>query len=232
MKVKFILYTFQKNLIIKLIKLLITEKGKLHYTFIIDFNRLMFSRTKHKDKKHYCMSCLQSFTAEEILSNHKKQCLLINGCQAVNYESGIIKFTNYNKQIPILFKIYADIECFLKRTKIKEGEHTTKYQEHQPNSIGAKLVCIDDRFTLPSTIFIGKDSINRFITWVLDKQKWNQQITKQYFNKRLIMTSQDEKIYHNSHICWICKQELNSDKVRDYCHVTGKFRGAAHNKYN
>ena len=48
------------------------------------------------------MSCLQNFTTEEILSNHKKQCLLVNGCQAVKYESGIIKFTNYNKQIPIL----------------------------------------------------------------------------------------------------------------------------------
>ena len=83
------------------------------------------------------MSCLQSFTTEKILSNHKKQCLLINGCQAVNYESGIIKFTNYNKQIPILFKIYADTECFLKRTKIEEGEHMAKYQEYQPNSVGA-----------------------------------------------------------------------------------------------
>ena len=57
--------------------LLINEKGESHYVFIKDFNRLMFSRTKHKDKKHYCMSCLQSFTTEEILSNHKKQCLLI-----------------------------------------------------------------------------------------------------------------------------------------------------------
>ena len=61
------------------------------------------------------MSCLQNFTTEEILSNHKKQCLLINGCQAVNYESGIIKITNYNKQIPVLFKIYADTELFLKK---------------------------------------------------------------------------------------------------------------------
>ena len=42
-----------------------------------DFNRLMFSRTKNKDKKHRCMSCLQSFTKEEILNQHKKQCLLI-----------------------------------------------------------------------------------------------------------------------------------------------------------
>ena len=99
------------------------------------------------------MSFLQNFSTEEILNNHRKQCLLINGCQAVNYESGIIKFTNYNKQIPILFKIYADTECFLKRVNSYEGEHTIKYQEHIPNFIGAKLLCIDDRFTLFSIIF-------------------------------------------------------------------------------
>ena len=94
-------------------------------------------------------------------------------------------------------------------------------------------MCIDDRFTLPSIIFKGKDCINKFITWVLDKQKWTQQITKQYFSKRLIMTSEDEEIYNNPHICWICKQELNMDKVRDHCHITaGIFRGAAHNKCN
>ena len=87
--------------------------------FIKDFNRLMFPRTKHKGKKHYCVSYLQSFTTEEVLSNHKKQCLLINSCQAVNYKWGIIKFPNHNKQIPILFKIYADTEYFLKRTKIE-----------------------------------------------------------------------------------------------------------------
>ena len=83
----------------------------------------MFSRTKHKDKKHYCVSCLQNFTAEEILSNRKKQCLLINGCQAAKYESGIIKFTNYNKQIPILFKIYADTGCSLKCVSFYKDEH-------------------------------------------------------------------------------------------------------------
>ena len=117
----------------------------------------------------------------------------------------------------------------MKRTKIKEGEHTIKYQEHQPNSIEAKLACIDDRFTLPSIIFKSKDCINEFITWVLDKPKWTKQTIKQYFNKRLIMTNEDEEIY-NSHTCWIYKQKLNTDKVRAHCHVTGKFRGAPHNK--
>ena len=181
MKIKSTPYIFQKNLTINL--LLITQKNKSQYVFIKDFSRLMHSKTKDRHKKHHWMSCLQSFTKEEILDNHKKQCLLINGCQAVNYESGTIKFANYNKQIPFLFKIYSDTECFLKRASSYEGEHTIKYQEHIPNSIGAKLVCIDDRFTLPSIIFKGKDCINKFITWVLDKQKWAQQITKQYFKK-------------------------------------------------
>ena len=46
------------------------------------------------------------------------------------------------------------------------------------------------------------------------------------------MTTQDEEIYNNSQICWICREELNIDKVRDHCHITGKFRGAAHNQCN
>ena len=66
--------------------LLITQDDKAPYVFIKDFNRLMYSNTKRKDKKYYCMHCLQNFTTEELLDQHKKQCLLINGCQA-----GIIK---------------------------------------------------------------------------------------------------------------------------------------------
>ena len=46
------------------------------------------------------------------------------------------------------------------------------------------------------------------------------------------MTIQDEEIYNNSLICWICNEELNTDKVRDNCHITDEFRGAAHNQRN
>ena len=46
------------------------------------------------------------------------------------------------------------------------------------------------------------------------------------------MTNEDEEIYNNSQICWKCKEELNTYKVKDHCHVTGKFRGSAHNKCN
>ena len=46
------------------------------------------------------------------------------------------------------------------------------------------------------------------------------------------MATQDEEIHNNSQICSTCNEELNTDKVRDHCHITGKFRGAAHNQCN
>ena len=64
------------------------------------------------------MSCLQNFTTKKILNSHRERCLLINDTQAVKYETGIIKFKNCNKQIPIPFKIYADSKCLLKRIKL------------------------------------------------------------------------------------------------------------------
>ena len=38
----------------------------------------MYQKTKHKGKKRFCMHCLQNFTTEEILNEHKKHCLLID----------------------------------------------------------------------------------------------------------------------------------------------------------
>ena len=194
----------------------------------------MYSRTKHKDRKHFCMSCLQNFTTKEILNNHRERCLLINDTQAVKYETGIIKFKNYEKQIPIPFKIYADTECLLKRINISEGKYTKLYQKHIPNSIGAKLVCIDNRFTLPTIIFEGKKCINEFIKWIFEKQKYCNQIITNHFNKNLKMIIKDENNYQNSNDCWICNEKIikNKDKVRDHCHITGKYRDPAHKKCN
>ena len=179
------------------------------------------------------MSCLQNFTTKEILNKHRERCLLINDTQAVKYETGVIKFKNYGKQIPMILKMYADTECFLKRINIDEGKYTKSYQKHIPNSIGAKLVCIDDRFTLDAIIFGSKDCINKFIKWIFRTQKYNQ-IINNYFNKKLKMTINDEERYQNSQICWICNEKINKDKdkERDHCHITGEFRGAAHKKCN
>ena len=167
------LYISKKSNTQVLTVLLITNQEKSHYVFIEDFHGLMYSKakTKNQRKKFFFMACLQNFTTEEKLSNHKKQYLLIKGCQAVNYESGKIKFTNYEKQVPIPFKIYADTECLLKRTNSYEGEDTTKYQKHYPNSIGAKLVCIDDRLLYQLLYSTGKSVLMNLFGGLLIKIK-------------------------------------------------------------
>ena len=43
-------------------ELLYIEEGeKQHYVYIKDFSRLMFNFTKHKERKHFCVNCLQCF---------------------------------------------------------------------------------------------------------------------------------------------------------------------------
>ena len=49
------LYISKKSYNQTLNLLLITEKDKSHYVFVKDFNRLILSKTKHNDKKHFCM---------------------------------------------------------------------------------------------------------------------------------------------------------------------------------
>ena len=107
----FSLYVSKKSNEQELNVLLISNEEKSHYVFIKDFNRLMYSqiKTKNVHKKHFCMSCLQNFTTKETLNNHKEQCVSINDTQTVKYETGTIKFRNFNKQKPISFKIYADL---------------------------------------------------------------------------------------------------------------------------
>ena len=88
----------------------------------------------------------------------------------------------------------------------------------------------DTRFTLPTIIFKGKNCINNFTKWIFIQQERINQIINNHFNKKLKMTIEDENNYQNSQDCWICNEKLDKDKVRDHCHITGKYRGAAHSR--
>ena len=46
------------------------------------------------------------------------------------------------------------------------------------------------------------------------------------------MTQADEENYNNTNERWICERDIIEDKLRDHCHITGKYRGAAHKKCN
>ena len=120
--------------------LLVIDENKSHYVYIKDFDRFMFHKTKNKNKKWFCRSCLQCFSSENVLIKHKEDCLSINGQQSINLEKGTIEFKNYFKQIPVPFKIYADFECNLKIVESYEGSYSKKYQDHIPCSFAYKMI--------------------------------------------------------------------------------------------
>ena len=89
-----------------------------HYVLVKDFNRFMFNQSKHKERKHFCMYCLQCFSSEEILTNHKENCIQVNGQQAINMPNvgnNTLKFENFHKQLPVPFVIYADFEAITEK---------------------------------------------------------------------------------------------------------------------
>ena len=51
---------------------------------------------------------------------------------------------------------------------------------------------------------------------------------KKHFNKDLIMTQKEEENFQSSNTCWRCEKLIEDEKVRAHCHITGKYRGAAH----
>ena len=51
---------------------LISNNFTSHYVYIKDFNRLMFNKTRHQNKKYFCKSCLQCCTSENLLKKHKE----------------------------------------------------------------------------------------------------------------------------------------------------------------
>ena len=187
-----------------------------------------------KNKKYFCKSCLQCFNSKNVLTGHKEDCLSINGAQSVKLEKETIEFKKYFKQIPASFKIYADFECNLKSVEIYEGFYSKKYQDHIPCSFAYKVVCIDDKFTKPIVVFRDENAAYEFIKAILKEFEYCKKGMKKYFNKNLIMSEKEEEQFQMSNVCWICEKLIDNDdeKVRDHCHVSGKFRGTAHRSCN
>ena len=151
--------------------LLLTEEENRHYCLIKDFDRFMYNQTEHKEKKHFCKSCLQCFSSERVLNNHTPTCLTINGEQAIKMpdKGSKVKFTNYNKQLEAPFVIYADFEAITEKIDTTRpspnSSSTTKYQQHTDCGYGYKLVCCyDDKFSKPVQIYRGKNAVNKFLS--------------------------------------------------------------------
>ena len=218
--------------------LLITEGKKKHYVLIKDFNKLLYNQTKHESRKHFCMHCLQCFSFERVLENHIKNCIQLNGTQAVKMptkNNNILKFDNYHKQQPVPFVIYADFEALLQ--KVERGQpdsdksYTEEFQRHIDCGSAYKVVCCyDDRFSKEICIYRGENAVHKFLEQMLEEVEYCKDIVKREFNKSLKMTTDDELSFKLENKCHICGDSYKDDDTRipDYCQITGKYKGSAH----
>ena len=51
---------------------------KITYLHIKDFDRFMFHKTKNKNKRYFCKSCLLCFSSKIVLKEHKEVCFSTN----------------------------------------------------------------------------------------------------------------------------------------------------------
>ena len=168
--------------------LLITEGENKHYVLIKDFNKFMFNQTRHEHRKHFCMHCLQCFSREDVLTEHKNNCISINGVQAIKMpEKGEkVYFKNHHKQLSIPFVIYADFEAITEKVVScqpnNDKSYTEVYQNHKDCGYGYKVVCCyDDKYSKPVQIYRGENAVHKFMENMLEEVDWCKSKMKKTF---------------------------------------------------
>ena len=221
--------------------LLIKNGDNSHYCLINNLSRLLTSQVNnHKSKLYYCLNCLNGFDEPEKLEHHKEYCsenenIKINMPPPETY----LKFKNFLHSERAPFAVYADFESIVKPIDSCEPDpnksYTKKYQKHEPVSFVYYIKSFNEG-VYPSTkrTYIKEnpedpDPVDVFINWLEEDVK----IISELGNKKMVITKEEEEQFKQASNCWICGKLLNlEDRVRDHCHFTGRFRGAAHNRCN
>ena len=221
--------------------LLINNGDNSHYCYVKNLSALLTSQVnKHKGKLYYCLNCLNGYDEPEKLDNHKEYCSE-NDCVKINMPppETYLKFKNflYSEKAP--FAIYADFECYNKpihtNTPDPNKSYTKKLTKHEPASFVYYIKSFNENvYKSQLRTYIKEkeedpDVIDVFINWLEEDVKQIANLG----NEKMIITKEEEEEFKQASNCWICRKLLNlEDRVRDHCHFTGRYRGAAHNKCN
>ena len=233
-----------------IVLLLIKDGENSHYCLVKNISALFASQinNKHKGTRYYCLNCFNGFKSPDSLDKHKEYCYN-NECVKISMPppNTFLRFKNFRYSEKAPFAIYADFESLIKPMDNCDPDpnrsYTKKYQKHEPISFCYYIKCFND--TLCKEIFNDDtkrkqlksyiktkpedpDAIDVFIKWLEDDVKFLANIKQ----KKIVFTREDEKQFNTSSDCWICGEELGNDRVRDHCHYTGRYRGAAHNSCN
>ena len=221
----------------QVILLRITNGEKWHYLTVKNLPGLLRGITSTHKEDFYCLNCFDSYRTKNKLESHKKIFENHNYCnvEMPTKNNNIIKYNQGEKSIKLPFVVYADLECLPEKMSTCQNNpnesSTTEITKHTPSGCSIFTHCSFDQTINKLNHYRGKDCMKKFSKDLRDHD------TKMinYEKKKMISLTTEEKIYHNEQeICYICKKEFDEKnyKVRDHCHYTGKYRGAAHNKCN
>ena len=224
-----------------IVLLLIKNGDNSHYCYVKNLSALLSSQiNKHDHKLYFCLNCLSGYDDPEKLEKHKEYCseeesIKINMPKPDTY----IKFKNYLYSERAPFAIYADFESILKPLDTCKPDpnksYTHKYQKHEPLSFVYYIKSFDEsvyKSTLRKYVKENEedpDPIDVFINWLEEDVK----IISGLGNEPMKITEEEQEQFNQASNCWICEKLLNlQDRVRDHCHFTGRYRGAACNICN
>ena len=116
-----------------------------------------------------------------------------------------------------------------------EKSYTKQYQKYIPSGFCYHTTCFDDAlYSQQPVTFVNEfndDDVAQIFIDTLEKNI--KDIYKMFkFPKSMIMTIHDKLVYDTFTLCRICNEELGKDRVRDHCHLSGKFTGAVHEVCN
>ena len=215
--------------------LLIEKAGKFHYTWTKDLNRLLRDQSTHKERKHFCERCLHGYTREDLLEAHRRRGIGQTAVRLEMPEKGKNKvfFQNDHKQLPVPFIIYADFEALA--TKVEGPEldpaksNTQRTQYHEACSYCYIAVRCDGQ-TEPPVEYRGPDAAEHLLKSLQEEESKIKGVLAD--PKDMRMTREDWLAFRTAETCHVCDKPLEGDSVRDHCHITGEYRGAAHNACN
>ena len=228
---------------------MISDGQKWHYLVVKNLSGLLRGITSNHKEDFYSLNCFHSYRTENKLESHKKICENHGYChvEMPTKDNNIIKYNHGEKSMKVPFIIYGDLECLLEKMSTcinnPNESSTTKINKHTPSGYSIFTSCSFDESKNKLNYYRGKDCMKKFCKDL----KEHATRTINHEKKKIIPLTKEEKInYNDQKVCYICKKEFDTidttkssslerkkhHKVRDHCHYTGKYRGAAHNICN
>ena len=209
-----------------------------HYAAVKSLSRLLSKQnSKHKEAQHFCTNCLNGFESEIIRDEHYEYCRSKDSVRVeMPTKNPIVKYTDGQYQFKVPFVIYADFEFILVpisgAPNNPEISSTRGINVHQPFGW-----CMYSKFAYgivinPLKQYRGRDCVSKFCETIMaEAKRLYESAPKKPMDK---LTKEQTVELITAKECHICFKRFSPKdrKVRDHCHYTGKYRGAAHSSCN